>query len=104
MNLYCSDDEKQLFLEKRGYTVRLVTVRMSQSCYHNDMEYWDATVTGVFDKNGEPYCKPILNRFKESEWLDAAFDTEVNRVFKQVVLGIAPPKGTEVSMLDQALE
>lgn len=69
---YFSHDEMTTILEQNGYTVKLVTVNMRYSVYHNDVEYEDVEVWGVFDGDGE-YKKPSYLDFKKYDWLRDAF-------------------------------
>lgn len=49
-NLF-TDQEKISILESKGYTVKLVDYTISESAYHNDVEYRDIKVYQVYQGN-----------------------------------------------------
>jgi hypothetical protein len=100
---YCTQEEKEEFLRRRGFSVEKRTERMAWPVYHDDMEYEDVEVLAVLDGDGKPYRRPGGYNFKKDDWLDAAFNAQVSVVFKEVVLGIREDKAEVAGTLDTVL-
>lgn len=75
---YFTYDEKVKFLENKKYIIKKVKVQIAIPLYHNDVEYSDKEVIGVFESDGEtPYEKPTY--YDNDYWLNSVFYSELKR-------------------------
>lgn len=86
MNLSFTAEQKIQFLTLQGFEVRELVVEMNYPIYHNDMEYGEALVVGVF-KDANEYNKPTSYNFGKYEWLDGVFEKEFQTKVFQLICG-----------------
>lgn len=68
--------ERRELLRANGLVVKPVTVTQKYSVYHDDLEYEDKEIDGVFFPDGREYQKPYYGYgdIHSNSWVDSAFD------------------------------
>lgn len=79
-------DFRLKFLMALGYEIKYVSNTYGTPVYHNDMEYINEQVYGVF-KDGVEYDKPLSGYHGIGErWVDRVFEKEFKKCFERFML------------------